>query len=453
MPTKKPKVPIPVKKPVWPWVALAIILGAGAYFIVYYFLPGTFETLTTVLRRPSKSVGGHLKTITHHSSLSRIMVDQEVKLSAPTLEPAAARSGVERYDITYTSQDPRTGREVLVTGRLYLPTAAKDLPLLAFAPGTTGVGKQCAPTLETARGKNWGQYDRQLTFYAGQGFAVAMTDYDGRQPQDVIHHYFIGEYEGRVLLDLIRSTKKFKDADRGIVSPIGKSIFAAGFSQGGHAALFADQIRRSYAPDVTLTGVIGVAAATDLIKTFTDTMNGARTIWLPIYLFAAYADYYNLAMPPQTLLKDPFAATAISDAKRYCIDEAEQAATGRWGNPSTNQPLVYQDGVIASLKSRTFLSAYPEIAGLLQANRAGDYPSETPLLLITGDKDVTVFPSSQRELVSRWCQSSSAVAQLVEIPALTHYNVIPGARSKIIEWMINLSSNGAPPNECGRYRS
>lgn len=396
-----------------------------------------------------KPVGGKILEFTHTASLpiDQVNARSRAVYAQPTLP--AAKNGVEEYTVVYTSQDARNGNEIKVKGRLYLPVGISGAPVLGFGPGTSGPGPQCAPTLEGARGKNWGQYDQQMSFYAGQGMAVALTDYDGRLSENGIHHYFVGEMEGRVMLDMVRALKSFKD-QRFTRSPAGDSVFFAGYSQGGHAALWADQLASSYAPDVRVEGVIGFAAATDLMKTFYDTGAGTRTTWIPPYLYAGYDDYYDLKLPAGSLFKEPFAANIGSDARAYCIDQVE-TITGYYGTPATIANY-YQPEFLEALRAKTLPQKFPELATLLAKNRAGTAATSAPKLILGGKKDNVITESAQIELIKLLCSYNTANVQAEIYPEGTHYTTMSLGWPRVLIWLDQVQSNKLPASQCGSYR-
>ena len=67
------------------------------------------------------------------------------------------------------------------------------------------------------------------------------------------HAYLIGEAEGRSVLDMVRAARQLNP-------DIGKKFLISGHSQGGHAALFAAGLAKSWVPDLNLTRHRGLRA-------------------------------------------------------------------------------------------------------------------------------------------------------------------------------------------------
>lgn len=426
-------------------VAMGLTAAAGAYLI-----SRALPSLPSLLNPRPQPVGGKLVDRIHTASHTAAQVDAEARVVYNVPDLPAAKTGVEQYSITYTSEDPRDGKELKVKARLYLPTGATSAPVFGFGPGTTGPGPQCAPSLESVRAKNWGLYDKHMLFYAGQGYAVATTDYEGRG-EGSIHHYFVGETEGRAMLDMVRALRSFKDTTRFKTSPAGNPVFLAGYSQGGHAALWADQIAADYAPDITVKGVVGFVAATDVTRMWVDTANGAASNWIPPWVFAAYDDYYDLRLPASELFNEPFAANVTQDAKRVCVDEAGGIQNGHYGLRG-NLALVYKQPLIDALKSGTFSAKYPELANHFNTNLAGKVTTATPKLFIGGDRDVVILPAAQTELMRRVCAGGQTKAQLLMGTGVSHYTAMAFGRVRTLEWMRQVGSGAQPANDCGQYR-
>src|SRR5262249_21139617 len=116
-------------------------------------------------------------------------------------------TGVTKITFHYKSELPG-GDDITVYGRAYLPDSPrKNLPIFAFAPGTTGISDICAGSLERPAKANWGNYDSHMTMYASQGFATVITDYEGMRDPARMHHYMVGELEGRAVLDSVRALR------------------------------------------------------------------------------------------------------------------------------------------------------------------------------------------------------------------------------------------------------
>ena len=136
--------------------------------------------------------------------------------------------------------------------------------MYAFGAGTTGLAEKCAPSKEYEYGDHpLGYYRAYLLAYASRGFIGILPDYLGFNDPSRTQAYFNARAEGRVLLDAVRATYAFFGEYPATVQPSG-AVFTAGYSQGGHAAFSAADLRPSYAPELPLTGMIGYGATTNV---------------------------------------------------------------------------------------------------------------------------------------------------------------------------------------------
>src|SRR6185312_13188026 len=113
-------------------------------------------------------------------------------------EIATSPYAVTRILFTYQSTGV-DNRPTTVYAGAYLPSTA-NAPVLAMAPGTTGLADMCAPSLENPAVHNWGNYQSHMLAYATQGYASVITDYEGQGDPADLHHYMVGQLEGQAVL-------------------------------------------------------------------------------------------------------------------------------------------------------------------------------------------------------------------------------------------------------------
>ncbi|MCU1373859.1 MAG: lipase, partial [Actinomycetia bacterium] len=152
------------------------------------------------------------------------------------------------FDVRYRSQGIDGG---LVDERavVWLPTGERSGDVVAWGHPTTGLADRCAPSREADPDVPG------LAALLAAGHIVVAPDYEGLgAPGD--HPYLVGASEGRSVLDAIRAARSLGHAS-------GRSA-VYGWSQGGHAALFAARLAPTYAPDVRLVGAVAIAPVTDM---------------------------------------------------------------------------------------------------------------------------------------------------------------------------------------------
>ncbi len=328
-------------------------------------------------------------------------------------------SGHTKQIIRYTSSDG-TVDDVPIYGRVYMPSNSTDkkLPVLAFAPGTIGMGDGCAGSLEQPAKRNWANYDSLMAAYASQGYIVVITDYEGMRDPARIHHYMVGDLEGRAVLDSIRALRNLEATKNNIDE---NAVFTGGYSQGGHAAYWADAINAKYAPDIKLKGAIGFGPVTSVSETLTDAITANANInWFGPFVLVSYQDWYKHTYPVDRILQPQFVKNLQADVLRECID----TATRFWpNNIGTNRSIaVYTAEFIAAAKTGNIANnkIYAKFAADMNTNIVGPVKTATPKLINQGLHDNVVLPRQSKAGYARMCESGNTVN-------LREYNTSPYA--------------------------
>lgn len=324
-----------------------------------------------------------------------------------------------------------------VYGRAYLPdTGAKDLPVFAFAPGTTGIGDQCAASVEQPAKADWGTYDAHMAAYATQGYAGVTTDYEGMRDPTRLHHYMVGELEGRALLDAVRGLRHLPQAE-GRLS--GAGVFLAGYSQGGHAAFWGDKISARYAPDVQVAGVVGFGPVMSVKQTLVDVVHGANINWFGPNVLVSYEDYYQQTYPGVVL--PGRVATMKADVLAHCID----TDLPYWGH---SPAPIYTPEFIQAAQTDTLATAYPEFNKVLEENTVGAVSTASAKRINQGAHDNVVLASQAAAAQPALCASSTGPVQLVVYPNSTHYNTMLHSFNDTLAWMKAVREGQTVPTTC-----
>jgi hypothetical protein len=179
-------------------------------------------------------------------------VPGDVIRSRPSLAgPSSARALADAWQVMYLSTGA-TGAPDAVTGTILVPKGhdPATLPIVGFGPGTSGPAARCAPSLMIDGG---GFYEQPaLDDMLRQGYAVAVTDYEGYHPHPATT-YMTGQSMGHALVDVVRAASRLPGVGLSASAPV---VFR-GYSQGGGAAMWAGQMQPAYAPELDLVGVVG----------------------------------------------------------------------------------------------------------------------------------------------------------------------------------------------------
>ncbi|TWP50196.1 alpha/beta fold hydrolase [Lentzea tibetensis] len=239
---------------------------------------------------------------------------------------AYPQGDADARQIVYRTRDAQ-GAPIDVSGMVLVPRGSGDKtpPLVGWAPGTHGIGDDCAPSRQLAAGNDYEA--SAINALLSRGFAVAVTDYQGLgTPGD--HTYVNGRAQGQAVLDAIRAAQ----------SLLGEGPVAImGYSQGGQSASWAAELQPTYAPAVDLRGVSIGAAAGDLkrIAAFVDGKAGfGFGLAAAVGLKAAYPELPTNFFTPegQALFEDMRDDCTLGIATKYGFKT--------WAGITTSDPFV-----------------------------------------------------------------------------------------------------------------
>ncbi|MEW2358415.1 lipase family protein [Spirillospora sp. NPDC029432] len=239
----------------------------------------------------------------------------ELLACRPTALPGVPHNiKMKAWKVRYASTDHKGAKNV-ISGFVAVPeapwTKGGSRPVVAFNPGTSGSGLQCALSKQMS-GQYVDHYEGpNIAEFLKAGFAVAATDGVGYLDGQV-HTYMVGANAGHALLDVVRTARQIPGGD---LKPDGK-VGIAGYSEGGAASLWGAQLAASYAPELNVAGAAAGGVPGDL-KITAKQLNGS--------LFAGFlADALvglNAAYPemPFTELMNAKGEQAIKDVKSHCL--------------------------------------------------------------------------------------------------------------------------------------
>jgi uncharacterized membrane protein HdeD (DUF308 family)/alpha-beta hydrolase superfamily lysophospholipase len=295
--------------------------------------------------------------------------------------PEGARAWRILYTTTRDEGVPAVASALVVTP---VEPSGEPRPVIAWAHGTTGIARTCAPTvLEPGIGA--GAF-YNLDQILANGWVLVATDYVGLGTEGP-HAYLIGQGEARSVLDAVRAARELEEAQ------LSEQTVVWGHSQGGHAALWTGVVAPSYAPDVPLAGIAAFAPASDLVGLVDNLGNVPGGSIFATYVLSAYADVY-----PDVRLDDyvrPAARETFAGTAERCL-----------GEPSVLVSLLTSIATSMSIFS-TDLASGPALERLEQ-NIPTD-PIDAPLLIGQGAADSLVLADVQAAYVAARCADGQAV--------------------------------------------
>jgi alpha-beta hydrolase superfamily lysophospholipase len=288
--------------------------------------------------------------------------------------------------------------------------ANEPRPAIAWAHGTTGIARGCAPSLSAKPFANVPALDALLA----EGWAYVATDYAGLGTAGT-HAYLVGDDAARSVLDAVRAARQLPGIR------LDRRMVVWGHSQGGHAALWTGIRGNEYAPDVPLSGVAAFAPATDLPALMTAAQSGGFGAIVSAYLVHAYAAIYPGIDVSSTI---PFRARWLAaDIAGRCVGGYETLM-------SIAQTMLMPAGGIITRET---------VNGTLGARlreNTPDKPITAPVFIAQGEADDLVLPSIQRRFVTARCAAGQKIAFKLYL-GLDHISLVaPGSAlgSDLINW-------------------
>ena len=231
-----------------------------------------------------------------------------------TLTEVPGNISMRAWKVQYVSSDVQ-GQKIAVSGTVAVPTAAwagrGSRPVIAFTPGTLGLGPQCAFSKQLA-GEFQDEYEGdQVAAMLKAGWAVAATDGVGYLTGRT-HTYVVGANAGHALLDIARTA--FAVPGGGLSSAAKVGLW--GYSEGGAASLWAAQLASTYAPELQVAGDASGGVPGDLKVTAAGLDAGAFAGFLVDAAIGVAAAYPSL---PFTSLFNETGRNAVARAKTACL--------------------------------------------------------------------------------------------------------------------------------------
>lgn len=296
------------------------------------------------------------------------------------------------FDLRYRSIGV-DGDLVEQTAVLWLPTGPPSGHVVAWGHHTTGLADVCAPSTERH------PYVPGLGSLLHAGHVVVAPDYEGLGGEGE-HPYLVGESAGRSVLDALRAARAVTDAD-------GRSA-VFGWSQGGHAALFAARLADDYAPDVRLSGVAALAPVTDMHELLDGRSVFSNHPGFVAMVAAGYAAAYDELDVAQVL---PEAGKATAVARRSCSLDAVAALND---TPTTVPGLRWE---------RRLRENDPTVAEL-----------DVPALIAHGEQDRLLGIDDAIAAYGRLCGEGSTV-RLERIAGADHGTLPILATDTVLDWL------------------
>lgn len=329
--------------------------------------------------------------------------------------------------LLYTSTDGITNtRTVPVSGALYLPKGEPPpggWPLLAWTHGTVGIADSCAPSWSGRQAQD----EAYLNQFLATGFAIVASDYQGLGTEGT-HPYLASRPAAYSNLDMIRAVQ-------GEPFPVSKEVILIGQSQGAGAAVASAGYVSSYAPELSIIGVVATGVPFFVPAIF-EAMERLRNPHKPDPLLG----YSFFAMTLTEQLDAEFSLSAYVSEKAIPIaSRVDDLCYREMKALVTKAELTYSQSFARSPRQVLFKSfdamSYPNVA------------FDFPVFVGTGGLDRDTPPKMQRMLISKMCEAGTAVFSKY-YPDLDHRGVVPGATADVLNFVKRRFTGGEIETTC-----
>lgn len=319
------------------------------------------------------------------------------------------------WRILYRSTDHR-GHPTIVSGIIIAPAGpppAAGWPVVAVAHGTAGLPRGAAPsmTLHANSDETATLYASNMKPFLDAGYAVTLTDYQGLGTPG-LPSYLVGGTEAANVLDSIRAIRRFS----GI--PVSDRLFIWGHSQGGHAAAFAVEHAKRYAPELTINGVVLLAPAVELRQITDHVLTRKNRGYLSALVMIGIASWVRVY--PE-LAKDEVLTRlgALLLHPTTSVLQMDYGAACCW--PFLPEHLFHLDVI-------------DQWEPYFAENTPGKQPWGIPALVQQGDDDEIIPPETNQAFVAQLAANGEEIT-LDIFPGHRHVDVLEPALPAAIAWM------------------
>jgi pimeloyl-ACP methyl ester carboxylesterase len=302
------------------------------------------------------------------------------------------------------------------------PAPAGGWPVIAWAHGTSGVARMCAPSLQ----KDMEYGEEGLMPMVRAGFAVVATDYHGLGTAGP-HEYVNKIAQGR---DVIYSVP----AARAAVPSLGRRWVVIGHSQGGLAAWSVAEMQATL-HDPNYLGAVSVAGAGDLKAI----LSGMGDPGSDAAFYMTYMAYAIHVLSPDFKPSDMLEGAALA---RY-----EKATTkGCWNYAYASFLNLPPGKILKQGWDKT-----PAAEKFFKLDELGVAPIGGPMLVIGGEGDKTVPFASLKGTVQRACHNGIALT-FRPYPGLDHDPTMDKSTPDQLAWVRDRFAGKTTSGNCAELK-
>lgn len=338
---------------------------------------------------------------------------------------AAAADSVASWSrrIVYRSVSGLTGGGVEVSGAFFVPRG--PVPpggwnVVAFGHGTTGITPECGPSAHP----DLLGYDKVVSGFLKQGYAVALTDYQGLGAGPP-HPYLEPRSAAFNIIDAVR-------AIGAAVPQVSTRWIAVGIDQGGQATWAVDELNGFYGAGLDYVGSVALAPVTNLAdepeRAYLRTLTTAQLGFWPMMM---------------TGLQNQ--GVAVKDST--VVTAAAHADIGQLTGCDTRSRAVDMSRLSAADVGPSTESEMVSVQRAFRRNALPQYPLTAPLLVESGSADPRVPPSTTADAVRRSCDMGSPRLQHVVLSGKGHDDIV--LDNTAVTWIDARFAGKPAPTTCG----
>jgi alpha-beta hydrolase superfamily lysophospholipase len=359
-----------------------------------------------------------------------------------------APKGAIAWRIMYVSTT-FNGTRVAVSGLVVAPTEGKvprgGRKVLAWAHGTVGGARSCAPSEQPNPARNLVNYYGfsspypvdvgvpALTTFVKRGYVVAATDYQGLGGPGV-HQYVIGGTEARNVLDSVRAARQIGSAHAG------NDLVTLGWSQGGGASIWVGQDAR-YGKPLRVLGSAALAPAVEL--------GPQAAHQIPPGPESSSSPYHDAALQLNVIRGLHAAYPSLRLSEVLTPQGMTALAAYRYECNVHLGDVLEEEG----LTPRTLLKVPTPSDWLAKyyANTQGSRSTVAPVLVMQGTADTVVNPNASTAYVRKACRFDQPV-QYTMYPGATHQTIPYVAQKQYLAWIAARFAGKRAPADCAALR-
>jgi pimeloyl-ACP methyl ester carboxylesterase len=360
-----------------------------------------------------------------------------------------ATGGVDLLRVMYRAQRG-SGNDGTSSARVYLPHPAvtSTRALIVIGHPSTGLADGCAPSKDANALRNLA-----LPF-AARGYIVIAPDYPGLG-DETTQSYLDNHDQGYAMLDAARALPK-------LFAPgaLGTRAAMIGHSQGGGAALSAQALAHTYAPDLQIGAVAVMAPEWETrINSFqyVSALRSPTSLTIAFGIttsvvveYEAYAWWENTVGAGQggQVFPAAFSSGIVNAINSLCLVEFGGYLQGMEFHVSDWLDDTLRQGFLACVDNPTGASCTGNGQILYQkmaANVLTGDPAGAPVLYIQGSSDIVMPPAEEAACNVAKLEEDGVSVETCVVDGASHQSVVGQKIGFAISWVEAVLSGSARP--------